>query len=127
MDLGLDIHAGVHTGEVEVRGGSISGLAVHIGARVGAAAQRNEILVTSTVKDLVIGSGLQFVDRGTHTLRGVDREWQLSRPSPTSRRALPAVRPDCLQVVHARPFIDPVLRQTPFDIALDEPERAPRS
>ena len=76
-DIGLDIHAGVHTGEVELRGGSISGVAVHIGARVGAVAQRREVVVTATVKDLVLGSGLEFVDKGRHVLKGVDGAWQL--------------------------------------------------
>lgn len=80
--LGLEVHAGLHTGEVELHGGSISGLAVHIGARVGAVAKAGEVLVTSTVKDLVLGSGLSFTDGGRHVLKGVDGEWQLFRAVP---------------------------------------------
>jgi class 3 adenylate cyclase len=77
--LGMEVRAGVHTGEVELRGGSISGLAVHIGARVGALAEAGEVLVTGTVRDLVIGSGLSFTDRGGHELKGVTGEWPLFR------------------------------------------------
>ncbi len=75
--LGLEVRTGVHTGEVELRGDDISGIAVHIGARVMAAAQPGEILVSRTVTDLVAGSGLQFEDRGSHRLKGVENEWQL--------------------------------------------------
>ncbi|MDQ4133806.1 MAG: adenylate/guanylate cyclase domain-containing protein [Actinomycetota bacterium] len=77
--LGFEVRCGLHTGEVELRGGSISGLAVHIGARVGALAEAGEVLVTGTVKDLVIGSGLGFTDRGRHELKGVTGHWQLFR------------------------------------------------
>lgn len=76
-DLGLEIRAGLHVGEVEVQPDDIAGLAVHIGARVGALAEAGEILVSSTVKDIVVGSGLSFSDRGTHELRGVPGEWRL--------------------------------------------------
>ena len=86
MDLGLEVHSGVHTGEVELRGGAISGLAVHIGARIGALARAGEVLVTGTVKDLVLGSGLQFRDRGGHVLKGVDGEWQLFLALPAETR-----------------------------------------
>jgi len=75
--LGIEIRAGVHTGEAEVRGDDLGGLAVHIGARVAAAAQPGEVLVSSTVKDLVAGSGIAFEDRGTHALKGVPGEWRL--------------------------------------------------
>jgi class 3 adenylate cyclase len=76
--LGIDITAGVHSGEVEVGAeGSIAGLAVHIGARVAAQAQSGEVLASSTVKDLVAGSGLEFDDRGIHKLKGVPGEWRL--------------------------------------------------
>jgi class 3 adenylate cyclase len=75
--IGLRIRAGVHTGECEFMGDNIGGLAVHIGARVGALASENEILVSSTVKDLVAGSGLSFEDRGTHALRGVPEPWRI--------------------------------------------------
>ena len=75
--LGIEIRAGVHTGEVEVRGDDLGGLAVHIGARVAAAAQPGEVLVSSTVKDLLAGSGIVFEDRGEHELKGVPGPWHL--------------------------------------------------
>lgn len=75
--LGLDVRAGLHTGEVELIGEKIGGIAVHIGARVAALAAPGEVWVTGTVKDLVAGSGLRFVDRGLHTLKGVPGEWRL--------------------------------------------------
>jgi class 3 adenylate cyclase len=68
---------GLHTGECELLGDDIGGVAVHIGARVEARAMPGEVLVSSTVKDLVVGSGLQFEDRGTHTLKGIPDEWRL--------------------------------------------------
>ena len=76
-DLGIEIRAGLHTGEIELSGEGISGIAVHIGARVIANAEPGEVLVSSTVKDLVAGSGIQFVDRGTRILKGVPGEWRL--------------------------------------------------
>lgn len=76
-ELGIAVRAGVHTGECEVVGGKVSGVAVHIGARVAAAAAPNEVLVSGTVKDLVAGSGIRFEDRGGHTLKGVPGEWRL--------------------------------------------------
>ncbi|HZU60991.1 MAG TPA: adenylate/guanylate cyclase domain-containing protein [Solirubrobacteraceae bacterium] len=75
--LGLEVRAGVHTGECEVRGADLAGMAVHIGARVGATAGSGEVLVSNTVKDLVVGSGLQFADRGSTELKGVPGEWRL--------------------------------------------------
>jgi len=75
--LGLAVRVGVHTGECEVIGAKIGGLAVHIGARVTAAAGVDDVLVSSTVKDLVAGSGLRFEDRGAHVLKGVPGEWRL--------------------------------------------------
>jgi class 3 adenylate cyclase len=75
--LGLAVRAGVHTGECESRGDDLTGLAVHIGARVAGLAEAHQVLVTSTVRDLVIGSGLAFDERGTHTLRGVPGEWRV--------------------------------------------------
>jgi class 3 adenylate cyclase len=75
--LGLDIRAGLHTGEVEARGDDIGGIAVHTGARVAALAKAGEVLVSSTVKDLVAGSGIEFKDRGEHELRGVPGTWKL--------------------------------------------------
>jgi len=75
--LGLGIRAGLHTGEVEVIGEKVRGIAVHIGARVAALAGTGEVLVSHTVKDLVAGSGLRFADRGVHALKGVPGEWRL--------------------------------------------------
>jgi len=75
--LGIEVRAGLHTGECEVRGDDIGGIAVHIGARVSALAGPNDVLVSSTLRDLVIGSGLAFEDRGAHELKGVPGEWQL--------------------------------------------------
>jgi class 3 adenylate cyclase len=75
--LGLQVRAGLHTGECELMGDNVGGMAVHIGARVAATAKPGEVLVSSTVKDLVVGSGLQFGDRGAHTLKGVPGEWRL--------------------------------------------------
>lgn len=75
--LGLRVRAGVHTGECEVMGDKLAGIAVHIGARVAAAAKEDEVLVSSTVRDLVAGSGLKFADRGSHPLKGIPGEWHL--------------------------------------------------
>ncbi|MFN2590023.1 MAG: adenylate/guanylate cyclase domain-containing protein, partial [Actinomycetota bacterium] len=75
--LGLEIRAALHTGEVELRGDDIGGIAVALAARVLAEAQPSEILVSNTVKDLVIGSGIEFGDRGIHELKGVPGEWRL--------------------------------------------------
>ena len=75
--LGLEIRAGLHTGECEVMGEKVGGIAVHIGARVAAHARANEVLVSNTVKDLVAGSGLSFRDRGIQPLKGVPGDWRL--------------------------------------------------
>lgn len=75
--LGIGVRAGLHTGELEMREGDVGGLAVHIAARVMASAEEHEVLASSTVKDLVVGSGIDFEDRGTHELRGVPGEWRL--------------------------------------------------
>ena len=75
--LGLQVRTGLHTGECELIGDSIGGIAVHIGARVATAANPDEVMVSSTVKDLVAGSGIKFTDRGMHTLKGVPGEWRL--------------------------------------------------
>jgi class 3 adenylate cyclase/pimeloyl-ACP methyl ester carboxylesterase len=75
--LGIEVRAGLHTGECEVRGDDIGGIGVHIGARVSALAGPNDVLVSSTLRDLVIGSGLEFEDRGAHELKGVPGEWHL--------------------------------------------------
>ena len=75
--LGIEIRAGVHTGEVELSAEKVSGIAVHIGARIAAKAGAGEVLVSSTVKELVAGSGIRFKDLGPHSLRGVPEEWRL--------------------------------------------------
>jgi len=75
--LGIDVRAGLHTGEIELRGDDVAGVAVHIGARVSAIAGDGEVLVSSTVKDLVAGSGIGFEDRGERELKGVPGSWRL--------------------------------------------------
>lgn len=79
-DIGIEIRSGLHTGECEMRGDDIGGIAVHIGARIAALARGREVLVSRTVKDLVNGSGITFEDRGTHVLKGIPAEWQLYAP-----------------------------------------------
>lgn len=76
-ELGLEVRAGIHAGECELHDGKVAGIAVAVGARVAAAAAASEVLVSSTVKDLVAGSGLEFEERGTHELKGVPGEWRL--------------------------------------------------
>ena len=75
--LGIELRVGLHTGECEVRGDDLGGLAVHIAARVGALAAPGEVLVSGTVKDLVVGSGIEFSERGEHELKGVPESWKL--------------------------------------------------
>lgn len=75
--LGLEIRAGLHTGEIERRGNDISGISVHIAARVAQLGSAGEVIVSSTVKDLVVGSGIRFESRGTHALKGVEDQWRL--------------------------------------------------
>ncbi len=86
--LGLEVRAGLHTGEVELLEADVGGIAVHIGARVNAVADAGEVLVSSTVKELVVGSDLRFTDRGPHDLRGVPGEWRLFSLEPTSPGAM---------------------------------------
>jgi class 3 adenylate cyclase len=76
-DAGIPIRAGLHTGECELIGDDLGGIAVHTGARVSALAAGGEVLVSSTVKDLVAGSGIEFIDRGSHTLKGVPGDWRI--------------------------------------------------
>jgi class 3 adenylate cyclase len=78
----IEIRAGLHTGECELRGEDVGGIAVHIGARVAGEAGAGEVLVSSTVKDLVAGSGIRFTDRGLRVLRGVPGEWRLFTAEP---------------------------------------------
>jgi class 3 adenylate cyclase len=80
--LGLEVRTGLHAGEVEVMGDDVGGIAVHIAARVGALAAPGEVLVSSTVKDLVAGAGIPFADRGAHQLKGISDEWRLFAASP---------------------------------------------
>lgn len=75
--LGIEVRAGIHTGEVELIGDDVGGMAVNIGARIGALAEGGEVLVSSTVRELVVGSGLEFADRGVQTLKGAPGEWRL--------------------------------------------------
>ena len=76
-ELGLELRAGLHTGECELVDGKVGGIAVHIGARVASLAEPGEVLVSSTVKDLVAGSGIEFKDRGEHELKGISEAWHL--------------------------------------------------
>jgi class 3 adenylate cyclase len=76
-DIGIEIRAGVHTGELDLRDDDVGGIAVHLGARIMAAAGPGEVLVSRTVRDLVAGSGIVLEDRGTHALKGLDDPWQL--------------------------------------------------
>jgi pimeloyl-ACP methyl ester carboxylesterase len=87
--LGVEIRAGIHTGECELDGSKIRGIAVHTGARIASLAEPGEVLVSSTVKDLVAGSGLAFEDRGTHALKGVPGEWRVYAAVSTSATSIP--------------------------------------
>jgi class 3 adenylate cyclase len=75
--LGLSVRAGLHTGEIEITDSDVAGIAVHIGQRVSSVAQPGEVLVSRTVVDLVVGSGIQFSDRGEHDLKGVPGSWRI--------------------------------------------------
>jgi class 3 adenylate cyclase len=79
---GIEIRAGIHTGEVEIIGDDIGGMAVHLAARVNALADAGEILASRTVRDLVVGSGVAFTDRGEHELKGVPGRWDLVAVAP---------------------------------------------
>jgi class 3 adenylate cyclase len=83
-ELDLEIRAGLHTGECEVVDGKVVGIAVHTGARVASHAEAGEVVVSSTVHDLVAGSGIEFSDRGTHELKGIPGEWRLYAVDPAS-------------------------------------------
>ena len=84
-DLGIELRAGVHTGEVELVGPAVRGLAVHLAARIAALAGPGEVLASSTVRDLVVGSGIVFADRGEHELKGVPGRWRLFAAEAGSR------------------------------------------
>jgi class 3 adenylate cyclase/alpha-beta hydrolase superfamily lysophospholipase len=77
QEIGVDVRAGLHTGECELMGDDVGGMAVHIGARISALAGRGEVFASSTLRDAVLGSPLEFVDRGTHSLKGVPGEWRV--------------------------------------------------
>jgi class 3 adenylate cyclase len=81
-ELGLEVRAGVHTGECELFAEKVAGLAVHTGARIASQARPGEVLVSRTVKDLVAGSGIEFEERGVHELKGVPGEWRLYTARP---------------------------------------------
>ena len=89
--IGLELRAGVHTGECGRRGGDLAGIAVHLAARVQAVARPGEVLASSTVKDLVAGSGLAFADRGRHVLDGIPGDWGLFAVAGDAEQARPAV------------------------------------
>jgi class 3 adenylate cyclase/alpha-beta hydrolase superfamily lysophospholipase len=91
--LGVEIRAGIHTGECEVRGEDLGGLAVHIGSRIGGLAQGGEVLVSRSVRDLVVGSPVAFADRGTHELKGVPGEWQVLAAAPGEELAAGQPKP----------------------------------
>jgi class 3 adenylate cyclase len=76
-EIGVDVRAGLHTGECELMGDDVGGMAVHIGARISALAGRGEVFASSTLRDAVLGSPLEFQDRGTHSLKGVPGEWRV--------------------------------------------------
>jgi class 3 adenylate cyclase len=82
-ELGLAVRAGLHTGEIELRGDDICGISAHVGARVAGLAGPGEVLVSRTVRDLTAGSGLSFADRGEHELKGVPDRWQVYAASRT--------------------------------------------
>jgi class 3 adenylate cyclase len=84
-ELGIQVRAGLHTGELDITDSGIAGIAVHIGARVMSLAGPDEVLVSSTVKDLVAGSGLSFSEKGTHELKGVPGTWRIFRVEPTAQ------------------------------------------
>ena len=79
-ELGLAVRSGLHTGECEIADGKVAGIAVHTGARIAAEANAGEVLVSSTVRDLVAGSGIEFTERGGHELKGIPGEWRLFAP-----------------------------------------------
>jgi pimeloyl-ACP methyl ester carboxylesterase len=93
QELGVQIRAGVHTGECEILGDDLGGMGVHVGARVAAKADSGEVLVSSVVRDLVLGSPLEFEDRGRHQLKGVPGEWQLLAVTGESTVRVPAPAP----------------------------------
>jgi class 3 adenylate cyclase len=114
-EVGLEIRTGIHTGECEAIGEDLGGLAVHIGARIGAAAGPSEVLVSGTVCDLVVGSGIEFADRGTHELKGIPGRWRLYAVEADRPRDTRAVK----SVDHEAAALTPGPRETmrPIDRA----------
>jgi class 3 adenylate cyclase len=92
-ELGLIVRAGIHTGECEIADGKVAGIAVHTGARVAEQATPGEVLVSSTVKDLVAGAGIEFIDRGAHELKGIPGEWRLFALARADRQSSPTDTP----------------------------------
>jgi class 3 adenylate cyclase len=86
-EFGLTVRAGLHTGECEVADGKVAGIAVHTGARVAALANADEVLVSSTVRDLVAGSGIEFIEHGAHELKGIPGEWRIFALGPPPNRS----------------------------------------
>jgi class 3 adenylate cyclase len=97
--FGIEIRCGLHTGEIELIGDDVGGLAVHIGARVCALAGPGEVLVSGTVKDLVVGSGIGFADRGEHELKGVPDRWRLWAADGAGRSPVGRIGGNRLRVV----------------------------
>jgi class 3 adenylate cyclase len=112
LALGIQIRAGVHAGECERRGEDLAGIAVNVAARIVALAEPGEVLVSSTVRELVLGSGLEFADRGSHALKGVPDEWRLfavtgdgrtdARPVSEVSRAVAALTPGPMDTLRPR-------------------------
>jgi class 3 adenylate cyclase len=88
-ELGIDVRAGLHTGECEIRGDDLAGLAMHVASRIESLAAPREVLVSTTVKDLVAGSDIEFVDRGEHELKGIAATWRLFAVADSSLSARP--------------------------------------
>jgi class 3 adenylate cyclase len=101
---GLELRAGLHTGGCELIGDDLGGMAVHVAARVGANAHPGEVLVSGTVKDLVMGSEIDLADRGTHELKGVAGEWQLFAVQADEGQ-VPALAPDSAPAPEPRPGV----------------------
>jgi class 3 adenylate cyclase/pimeloyl-ACP methyl ester carboxylesterase len=106
-ELGVEVRAGIHTGECDVTGDDVGGIAVHIGARIAALGATAEVLVTSTVRDLVLGSGVQFAERGVHELKGVPGEWRVlavAADNSSDQTAVPGGRgePAAKETMHRR-------------------------
>lgn len=99
---GLEVRSGLHTGEIELRDDDVGGIAVHIGARIAALAGAGEVLVSSTVKDIVAGAGIEFADRGEHGLKGVPGEWRLFSVAGVGEPGRPGATVDGFHAGHAR-------------------------